>query len=155
MICPYCGATIPDGSEKCRDCGKELRQIAAERTEIAAENLTLEGIDKNFIEDLSQEGAFLGWLVIIEGPDIWKEFHIPVDPGQILVGRGKAADIQLNDESLSRIHLSIKMKGDKFFLVDFDSDSGTKVNGESVERVELHDGDLIQVGRTSIKFKLL
>jgi len=166
MICPFCGATIPDGSKTCRDCGRELRQRSPEVTEIVAENLSTadktsvfqeESLGKTqfFSEGLDAVGAFLGWLVITEGPDKWKEFHIPPDFGQVIVGRGEAADIRLNDESISRIHISIRKKDDAFFLTDLDTESGTKVNGKPVERVKLQDGDLIQIGNTSIKFKLL
>ncbi len=167
MICPFCGATIPDGSKTCRDCGRELAQQASfEKTEIVAENLsspdktsvfTEQPLDKTqiFSEGLEPVGAFLGWLVIVKGEDRWKEFHIPVDMGQLLIGRGDAADIRLNDDSLSRIHVSIRKKDDTYFLTDLDTDSGTRVNGQAVDRIELHDGDLIEIGQTTIKFKLL
>ena len=75
--------------------------------------------------------------------------------GQLLIGRGEAADIRLNDDALARIHISIRKKREGFYLTDLDSDTGTRVNGESVDRVELHDGDVIEMGTTTIKFKLL
>jgi len=166
MICPFCGATIPDGSKTCRDCGHKLEQTTVEKTEIVAENLSSpektsvflgESLEKTqvFSEGLEPVGAFLGWLVIVDGPDQWKEFHIPVDMNQLLLGNGDAADIRLNDDALSRIHVSIRKKGEEFFLTDLDTDGGTKVNGESLEKTQLHDGDLIEIGRTTIKFKLL
>ncbi len=166
MICPFCGATIPDGSQTCRDCGKKLEQPVVQKTEIVAENLsgpemtsvfpesTLEKTQV-FSEGLEPVGAFLGWLVIVKGPDQWKEFHLPLDMNQLLIGKGDAADIRLNDDSLSRIHVSIRKKGDNFFLTDLDTDSGTKVNGNDTDRAELNDGDLIEIGQTTIKFKLL
>ncbi len=51
--------------------------------------------------------------------------------------------------------MSIRKKDDKFFLTDLDTDTGTKVNGQAVERTELEDGDTIGIGETIIKFKLL
>ncbi len=166
MICPYCGATLPDGSKTCRDCGKPLRPAGSAKTEIVAENLSNAGTTSVFPEEtlektqilsegLEPVGPFLGWLVIMEGPDQWKEFHIPADPGQLLVGRGEAADIRLNDDTLSRIHISIRKKDEEFYLTDLDSDSGTRVNGKPVERVKLQDGDRIQIGNTTIAFKIL
>ncbi len=166
MICPFCGATLPDGSQTCRDCGKMLHRAGAAKTEIVAENLSEAGKTSIFPEEplektqilsegLEPVGAFLGWLVVTEGPDQWKEFHLPLDLGQILVGRGEAADIRLNDETIARIHISIRKKEDAFYLTDLDSDTGTKVNGKPVERTKLQDGDLIQIGQTSIKFKHL
>ena len=166
MICPYCGATLPDGSKTCRDCGKPLRPAGAAKTEIVAENLSDSektsvfpekelGKTQVFSEGLEPVGAFLGWLVITEGPDQWKEFHIPAEIDQTLVGCGEASDIRLNDETLSRIHISIRKKGDDFYLTDLDTESGTKVNGTPVERVKLQDGDRIQIGKTTIAFKLL
>ncbi len=166
MICPYCGATVPDGSKTCRDCGRELGEGSLVKTEIRAENLS--DADKTsifeeiplektqiFSEGMEAVGAFLGWLVVTEGPDQWKEFHIPTDMGQLLVGQGEAADIRLNDETLARIHVSIRRKGETFFLTDLDSDTGTRVNGKPTDRIELKDGDVIEIGATTIKFKLL
>ncbi len=166
MICPYCGATIPDGSKTCRDCGREIRQAEMGRTAIVAENLSdpektsvfpEENLEKTqiFSEGLEPVGAFLGWLVVVEGRDQWKEFHLPPNFGQILIGKGEAADLRINDDTLSRIHISIREKEGKFFLTDLDTDMGTLVNGEQVDRVELQDGDLIKIGETTIKFKLL
>jgi hypothetical protein len=166
MICPFCGATIPDGSKTCRDCGRNLGKGIVEKTEIVAENLsspektsvfTENSLEKTqvFSEGLEPVGSFLGWLVIVEGRDKWKEFHLPEDMGQLLVGKGDAADIRLNDDSLSRLHASVRKRDEKFFLTDLDSDTGTQVNGQEIERTELHDGDLIKIGQTIIKFKLL
>ena len=166
MICPYCGATVPDGSTTCRDCGRELGKDNLVKTEILVENMSEAGqtsvfqeaeLEKTQIlsEGLEPVGAFLGWLVVTEGPDQWKEFHISPDMGQLLLGKGEAADIRLNDETLARIHVSIRKKGEEFFLTDLDSETGTRVNGEPVERVRLQDGDVIEMGATTIKFKLL
>ncbi len=167
MICPYCGATIPDKANVCRDCGHEIDQSETMKTEIVAENLNdpmrtsvfsdKAALEKTqiFSEGLEPVEAFLGWLVIIEGKDQWKEFHLPEDMGQLLIGNGEAADIRLNDESLSRVHVSIRKKGDQFFLTDLDSDMGTQVNGTSIDRVQLKDGDTIKIGNTVLKFKLL
>ena len=82
MICPYCGATVPDGSTICRDCGKELKKDDLVKTEILAENLSDAGqtsvfqeqeLDKTQIlsEGLEPVKAFLGWLVVTAGPDQW------------------------------------------------------------------------------------
>ena len=165
MICPHCGATLPDGSASCRSCGAKLETEEMGKTQIVVENLEsagktsviAENMDKTqlFSEGLESVAAFYGWLVIVEGPDQWKEFHLPDGMDQLLIGRGEASDLRLNDEGLARIHASLRKKEDKFFLADLDTESGTRVNGNPVERVELHDGDLIQIGNTSIKFKLL
>ncbi len=166
MICPFCGATIPNGSKTCRDCGRKLEQAAVQKTEIVAENLSSpektsvfldEPMEKTqvFSEGLEPVGAFLGWLVIVEGPDQWKEFHLPMDMGQLIIGKGDAADIRLNDETLARIHVSIRKRDDDFYLTDLDTDTGTRLNGQAIERAELNDGDLIEIGQTTIKFKLL
>ena len=50
MICPFCGATVPDGSKTCRDCGRELGEDNLVKTEIRAENLSEAGQTSVFQE---------------------------------------------------------------------------------------------------------
>src|SRR6185436_842803 len=68
------------------------------------------------------------------------------------VGRDEAADVQINDGSLSRLHFSIGREGTTFILKDLKSQNGTSVDGKRVESVKLRHHDCIVAGRTVFLF---
>lgn len=69
-----------------------------------------------------------------------------------IIGR-KNADIQLKDRHVSRRHASIIALEGNLFIEDLDSTNGTFVNNEEIKVRELHEGDTITVGETSLKIK--
>src|SRR5690242_19862947 len=71
----------------------------------------------------------------------------------LAVGRDQSADIQINDESLSRLHFSIAREGTHFLLKDLKSQNGTSVDGKPVRTpVKLRHHDCIVAGRTVFVF---
>jgi pSer/pThr/pTyr-binding forkhead associated (FHA) protein len=87
---------------------------------------------------------------IIDGPDKGKKRRFK--GVRMVVGRAKGVDFRLNDQSVSRRHLEL-VHGDKgTVLRDLVSASGTKVNDERVEECTLKHGDVISLGKTSIKY---
>jgi len=76
----------------------------------------------------------------------------PLPSGElILIGRGEQCDIRLDDPSASRVHCRLLSRGGKVFLTDAGSRWGTLVNGQMVTECELHPGDEITVGETTLK----
>jgi len=71
------------------------------------------------------------------------------------IGRGHDADLQLRDLPVSRLHCKVEYDGSYFWLVDTDSDNGTYVNDQKVQRYMLYDGDTIRVGKTHVVVKIL
>ncbi|MBZ0115687.1 MAG: FHA domain-containing protein [Sandaracinaceae bacterium] len=66
---------------------------------------------------------------------------------KLVLGRASSSDIVLEDERASRHHCAIQREGDRAVLVDLDSRNGVRVNGARVSgSIELHHGDLIEVG---------
>ncbi len=87
---------------------------------------------------------------IIEGPDKGKKRRFK--GVRMVVGRAKGVDLRLNDQSVSRRHLEL-VHGDKgTVLRDLVSASGTRVNDERVDECTLKHGDVISLGKTSIKY---
>ncbi|HEY7294525.1 MAG TPA: FHA domain-containing protein, partial [Dehalococcoidia bacterium] len=41
----------------------------------------------------------------------------------------------------------------RFLLIDSGSTNGTRVNGQPITSVELHDGDLVQLGGTALRYE--
>jgi hypothetical protein len=87
-------------------------------------------------------GRFLAYLE--EGETI-RLFEI--EKGWTRIGRSAAADIRLDDPSVSRRHALIVSEAPKSLRVlDDRSLNGVHVNGESVEWARLCDGDELVIG---------
>jgi hypothetical protein len=89
-------------------------------------------------------------LLILEGQDKGLCFKLEHDK-TYAVGRSPHNDIQIKDRSVSRSHLSIRKKGEAYFLTDLKSENGTFVNGKDLEpgvEWEVDEGSLIVIGMT-------
>ena len=72
---------------------------------------------------------------------------IPLGGEVTTVGRGRGADIRLDDPSVSRLHAEIVRRGPYYYVADLGlSRNGTRVNGRPVARRVLDDGDVISFG---------
>jgi len=70
-----------------------------------------------------------------------------------LLGRRAADnDVVVDDPCVSLVHARIRLEEEEFVLYDLASRNGTLVNGEPVVRQVLVDGDIIQVGDTTLSF---
>lgn len=71
-----------------------------------------------------------------------------VEPGWTRIGRSTAADIRLDDPSVSRRHaLVVSEPGKPLRVLDDRSLNGVLVNGDVVEWGRLKDGDELAIGR--------
>ena len=89
-------------------------------------------------------------LIVLAGPDEGVVFLLGAEV--VLLGRSRATETHLTDPHVSRVHCQIVPEGDKFAVVDFDSASGTFVNGKEIERHVLQTGDLIRIGATHLQY---
>jgi len=98
-------------------------------------------------------------LVVLQGAEIGRDFRLK--RGRTIVGRGLEADVRVSDDLVSREHARIEFLWDPetreshYILVDLGSTNRTYVNSRQIQRVELLDGDKIQVGNSVLKFVLL
>jgi two-component system cell cycle response regulator len=66
---------------------------------------------------------------------------------ETVIGRGRDADVRVDDRGISRRHARIvRTEGWRYILEDLGSTNGVFVAGRRVERVDLADGDRVQVG---------
>lgn len=73
--------------------------------------------------------------------------------GPTVIGRAADCDIAVRDILLSRRHCQIEATPAGWFVEDLASKNGTRVNGEAViARRMLNDGDVLKVGKTTIRF---
>jgi hypothetical protein len=83
---------------------------------------------------------------------------LPIEPGagELWVGRGEAADVQLGwDEEVSALHAQLEVVRDECTLVDDGlSRNGSFVNEERVHgRRHLRDGDTLRFGKTTVRYR--
>lgn len=71
---------------------------------------------------------------------------------KFVLGRGSAADLVIDSDSVSRAHAYIEKREKSHFLVDNDSTNGSYVNYKRVREKELRDGDQIQIGHAMLKY---
>jgi pSer/pThr/pTyr-binding forkhead associated (FHA) protein len=71
------------------------------------------------------------------------------------LGRGFGATLQLEDAGVSRRHAIVVQRRDSARLLDDRSANGTWLNGRRVFEAELHDGDVIVVGRAMLVYREL
>ncbi len=90
-------------------------------------------------------------LVLIHGEDLGRKFDLTSE--ETLIGRTSKADIQVDQDSVSRNHAKLRVDGARITIEDMGSTNGTIVNDEHIEdSVRLRNGDLVKIGRTIFKF---
>ncbi len=93
-------------------------------------------------------GPERAYIVLLTGPSAGATYAIEE---VVKLGRGTAADIQLDADGLSRHHCTfLAMPDGRVVLRDNASTNGTFVNGERIAEQELQDGDKIQVATATI-----
>jgi pSer/pThr/pTyr-binding forkhead associated (FHA) protein len=78
---------------------------------------------------------------------------LPLRPGTTHVGRGFAADVRLDDQSVSRRHAIVHQRASGSRILDDRSANGTFVNGRRVTEAELRDGDVVVLGRVVLTYR--
>jgi hypothetical protein len=91
-----------------------------------------------------------GRYIEVQGPD--RALTIPLGTDVMHIGRGLAADLRLDDNSVSRRHAILVPKGSGVRILDDRSSNGTIVNGRHVQQAELTSGDVILVGRVLLRY---
>src|SRR5215831_17270733 len=95
-------------------------------------------------------------LVVMQGAEIGRDFRLR--RGSMISGRGLDVDIRIPDDLASRRHARLDFAWDPFketatfILIDLESTNHTFVNSRQVDRIDLKDGDKIQIGDTVVKF---
>lgn len=69
-----------------------------------------------------------------------------------VIGRAPEADLSINDEKASRLHVEIRFWGGDYVIKDLQSRNGTFVNETPVSVSVIHPGDTIRIGQTHIVF---
>lgn len=73
----------------------------------------------------------------------------------VTIGRNKDNDICIKDSSVSSHHCAVKyQRGGTWIISDLGSANGIFIRNRIEQEAELHDGDIFQLGRVSLRFTL-
>lgn len=100
------------------------------------------------------------YFTVITGANFGCVFLL--DKADTVVGRSDDADIQIDDEKVSRKHLKISLvQSDgqengpiRALVSDLNSTNGVFINGARVHQQELRNGDKLRIGNTILKFEV-
>lgn len=70
----------------------------------------------------------------------------------ITIGRADVCDFKLKEGYISNKHCQIVFRNDHFTIIDLGSLNKTKVNGNVYVQKNLHDQDIIRLGKTELRF---
>ena len=69
------------------------------------------------------------------------------------IGRGMTAELRLDDHTVSARHAILVVRAGGLRILDDRSTNGTVVNGRRVDEAELHDGDVVVLGRVVMTYR--
>ena len=160
-FCTACGRQNPDDARFCSQCGTRLVTAPAEpegestatiqistgdaRTETSDRQLS--PVDAAAVDGLPRGHAL---LVVQRGPGSGSRFLLDAD--QVTAGRHPDSEIFLDDVTVSRRHAEFDRTGTTFTVADVGSLNGTYVNRDRIDKVQLKDGDEVQIGKFRLVF---
>ncbi len=93
------------------------------------------------------------FLVIRRGKRVGKKPH-RLKHTVYRIGRDPSVnDLVLDDETVSAEHATVKYENGGFVLYDLASSNHTYLNGETITKQTLMDGDVIKLGNVKLVFK--
>ena len=165
----YTTGTLPGaGSFRCQGCGFHVALWTSDQVpecphcgKALFARTSMFDVDEPDTSDLHDDD--LGWLdEIREGIDDGGQYLVFRDGDRVSVvnvtkewtrlGRSIAADIRLDDPTVSRRHALLCRQSGRVRVLDDRSLNGLFLNGERVEWHDLGDGDELVVGRYKLHF---
>ena len=80
--------------------------------------------------------------------------EVRIDKARLHIGRRPSNDIVLDHLAVSGRHATIDTTNEGSFILDLCSTNGTSVNGQPIKKHLLQDGDIIELGKYRLQFKL-
>ncbi|MEW6166255.1 MAG: FHA domain-containing protein [Pseudomonadota bacterium] len=93
----------------------------------------------------------MGKLIVTDSSGQTQEF--PLSKERITIGRHPDNDICLSDKAVSGHHAVVITILQDSFLEDLDSTNGTQVNGKQIAKHPLSNGDVISIGRNTLRYE--
>ncbi|MFC6285315.1 FHA domain-containing protein [Nocardioides sp. GCM10027113] len=162
-FCTACGRQNPDDARFCAQCGTRLVTADSPSADASQESTAtitfgaaserdtsdrqLSPVDAAAVDALPAGHAL---LVVQRGPGAGNRFLLDAD--QVNAGRHPDSEIFLDDVTVSRRHAEFHRSGEDFTVTDVGSLNGTYVNRDRIDRVQLKDGDEVQIGKYRLVF---
>jgi pSer/pThr/pTyr-binding forkhead associated (FHA) protein len=89
------------------------------------------------------------YLAVEDGAQV---ILLPLPAGVLHIGRSPAADLTLDDATVSRRHALIVHEDASTRILDDRSLNGIVVRGRHVQSATLRDGDVIELGRVRLHY---
>ncbi|MBN2802489.1 MAG: FHA domain-containing protein [Deltaproteobacteria bacterium] len=89
-------------------------------------------------------------LVVTKGPGLAKRFSLTRLDRNLVIGKGRHNDLDIDDRDISRKHAEIIFENDRIIVKDLNSRKGIFENGQRVETVILTPGKSFQIGNTEL-----
>jgi pSer/pThr/pTyr-binding forkhead associated (FHA) protein len=99
---------------------------------------------------ISERPSGPGRFLEVQGPG--ESLLIPLGTGVMHIGRGLSADLHLDEKSVSRRHAMLVHRPTGPRLLDDRSSNGTFVNGRRIVQADLHNGDVLVLGRVVLRY---
>jgi FHA domain-containing protein/zinc ribbon family protein len=151
LVCSNCGYLISlsavDELPRCPACGESrFRRASMFESPTVDSDAIAPQPAPAWLEDMREELVSGGHYIAYEEDD--EPVIFALQGGWTRVGRSGAADICLDDATVSRRHaLIVRTPDDELRALDDRSLNGLFVNGERAEWAPLTDGDELEIGR--------
>ena len=139
--CSACGAPLDADATVCTACGVQVHEPTASFPPVEVKG------EPVIHEPIESEGPV---LVVRKGPEVGERFYL--DRPKLSIGRDPSSDIFLNDITVSREHAALEVSPNEVSVADEGSLNGVYVNGVSIDRATLRNGDQLQIGRFQMVF---
>ncbi|WP_234023450.1 sigma 54-interacting transcriptional regulator [Sorangium cellulosum] len=90
---------------------------------------------------------------VVDGPDRGLVVELPGPEAR--VGLGRECDLVLKDPTVSRLHLVVRVEGERIRVIDAGSRNGTAVDGVEVHDAYARPDAAIVVGGTTMRLRML
>ena len=90
-------------------------------------------------------------LIVVNGP--LAGMRLPLDQGEISIGRAPGSKLLLNEAEIGWRHCQIRRQGTRYLVTDLRSSLGTYVNGMRSAERWLEDRDQLGIGKTILMFR--
>jgi len=152
VFCNQCGHRNPPESTFCSSCGEPLDSLGDRTITLAAIDPLQDapGPKDDIVVPVGELSTEIGVLIVRAGAQAGSRF--PLDEDVTRMGRHPNSEISLDDITVSRRHAEIERTADGYVASDAGSLNGTYVNQDRIDRMLLHHGDEVQIGKFRLVF---
>lgn len=162
IFCPNCNLPVLEGAIFCNECGTKLIDSGGLSTAAIRTTDTVPPKDEPTPKPaapLPVTSSEINLHIIRTGQIIPLEGRADFTIGRISEGQSILPDIDLSpfdaySQGVSRLHATLKIRDELFYVEDLGSSNGTRVNNNKIQPLADHlvqNGDVIALGRFKVQ----